>query len=53
MWKARLPPSLRLIILLISTRPLSTLMQVSHCLDSEIITFGKEGMLSIASFFTD
>lgn len=53
MWKARLPLSLRLIILLSSTRPLSTLTQVSHCLDSEIITFGREGMLGIASFFTE
>lgn len=51
MWKARLPPSLYLIILLISPRPLSTLMQVSLCLDSEIITFGREEMLGIPSFF--
>lgn len=53
MWKVRLPPSLHLIIFLISTRPLSTLMPVNDCLDSEIITFGREGMLGIASFFTD
>lgn len=53
MWKARLPPSLRLIILLISTRPLSTLMQVSHCLDSEMITFGRAGTLGAASFLTE
>lgn len=52
MWKARLPPSLYLIILLISTRPLSTLMQLSLCLDSEISTFGREEVFGIASFLT-
>lgn len=52
MWKAHPPPPLYLIILLISTRPLSTLMQVSLCLDSEIITFAREEVFGIASFLT-